>query len=484
MYIGMKNLYKQMYSNIFGLKKVTMTALAFTTISLGTGTVVSADANLTTVYYVYNQDDYIGTVSNKEVIESALHKKVSEAEENYDQVSLTIGSELTYIPEQVFGSGAKTDDQKVIQELTESLAVEAEAYALKIGDDSASVYVKDYEAAKEVIEALKLKYVTKEQLQLIEQQEENSTRRPLKENETRILDVSLSKEIEIEEKIVSVKELMSIEDAVQYLLKGTLHEKTYKVQEGDVLGKIANDHDMTLEQLLSINPKLKDESTIKVGQQLNVTFLKPLVEVMVEKETFKKEAIAHEKEVVEDSTMYKGDIEVIQEGKDGFKEILYKSYEQNGILVKLEAIDEKIVEEPVKHIVKKGTKVIPSRGDGTFAWPAVGGYISSPQGARWGKLHKGIDIARPSDRSIKAADNGKVVSAGWDGGYGNKIVIDHQNGYKTIYAHLSSISVSVGQTVTKGTKIGVMGSTGNSTGIHLHFEIYKNGSLKDPQDYL
>lgn len=462
-----------------------MSALAFAAISLGTGAAAAADSNLTTVYYVYNQDDYIGTVSDKEVINSALHKKVSEAEDNYQQVNLTIGSELTYIPEQVFGSGANTDDEKVIQELTDSLDVEAEAYALKIGDESA-VYVKDYEAAEKVIEALKLKYVTKEQLQQVQQQKEESASslQPLKENETRILNVSLSKEIEIVEKIVSAKELLSVEDAVEYLIKGTLHEKKYRVQEGDVLGKIANEHDMTLEQLRSINPELKDETTIKVGQELNVTFLKPLVEVVVEKETFKKEAIAHEKEVVEDPSMYKGDTEVIQEGKDGSKEVTYKSFEQNGMVVKQETINEKIVEEPVKHIVKKGTKVIPSRGDGSFAWPAVGGYISSSQGTRWGKLHKGIDIARPSNRTIKAADNGKVVSAGWDGGYGNKIVIDHQNGYKTIYAHLSSINVSVGQTVTKGTKIGIMGSTGNSTGIHLHFEIYKNGSLKDPQDYL
>ena len=67
-----------------------------------------------------------------------------------------------------------------------------------------------------------------------------------------------------------------------------------------------------------------------------------------------------------------------------------------------------------------------------------------------GKMHKGIDIARPSDLTIKAADNGVVVSAGYDGGYGNKIVIDHQNGIRTVYAHLASIGVSVGQTVAKG----------------------------------
>jgi murein DD-endopeptidase MepM/ murein hydrolase activator NlpD len=98
-------------------------------------------------------------------------------------------------------------------------------------------------------------------------------------------------------------------------------------------------------------------------------------------------------------------------------------------------------------------------------------------------MHKGIDIARPSDRSILAADNGTVVFAGEDGGYGNKVVIDHNNGMRTLYAHLSSIDVSVGQTVQKGSKIGIMGSTGNSTGIHLHFEVYQNNKLQNPLNY-
>lgn len=100
-------------------------------------------------------------------------------------------------------------------------------------------------------------------------------------------------------------------------------------------------------------------------------------------------------------------------------------------------------------------------------------------------MHKGIDIARPANRNILAADNGVVEFAGYDnGGYGNKIIINHNNGMKTVYAHLSSISVSVGQTVEKGKVIGIMGSTGNSTGIHLHFELYKNGALQNPLDYL
>lgn len=122
--------------------------------------------------------------------------------------------------------------------------------------------------------------------------------------------------------------------------------------------------------------------------------------------------------------------------------------------------------------------------DGLFIWPTIGGVVTSYQGPRWGSFHKGIDIAAPSDYTIIAAKSGKVSFAGWMNGYGNTVKIEHSNGYSTRYSHLSSIDVSVGQTVSQGAKIGMMGSTGHSTGIHLDFEVYQNGKLLNPIDVL
>lgn len=125
-------------------------------------------------------------------------------------------------------------------------------------------------------------------------------------------------------------------------------------------------------------------------------------------------------------------------------------------------------------------------GDGVLAWPTQGGYISSHLGPRGGRLHKGMDIAR-TDRStsppIFAVDGGTVKSAGYSGSFGNKVVIDHNNGMKTIYAHLARIDVRPGQNVSRGERLGIMGTTGRSTGIHLHLEIYVNGSLQNPAQY-
>jgi murein DD-endopeptidase MepM/ murein hydrolase activator NlpD len=128
-----------------------------------------------------------------------------------------------------------------------------------------------------------------------------------------------------------------------------------------------------------------------------------------------------------------------------------------------------------------------STGSGTpsasgFIWP-VNGVVTSGFGWRWGRMHEGIDIAAPSGTSIRAAAAGTVIFAGWMGGYGNLVIIDHGNGLATAYGHQSAIYVG-GGSVAQGTVIGAVGSTGNSTGPHLHFEVRVNGSPVDPMGYL
>lgn len=112
----------------------------------------------------------------------------------------------------------------------------------------------------------------------------------------------------------------------------------------------------------------------------------------------------------------------------------------------------------------------------SFVWPAAGRIT---QGYRF--YHKAIDIANSSGGPILAADSGTVVAAGWDGsGYGNRVMIDHGNGFITLYAHMSVLQVQAGQTVSRGSQIGVMGNSGRSTGTHLHFEIRNGGVLLNP----
>ena len=125
-------------------------------------------------------------------------------------------------------------------------------------------------------------------------------------------------------------------------------------------------------------------------------------------------------------------------------------------------------------------------GSGSWVWPFPNSYrISSTMKPRWGKQHTGVDIDgfNLEGSSIVAADSGTVIKAEWYGGYGNCVIIDHNNGYQTLYGHLSGIYVSSGQSVSAGQSIGGVGSTGSATGTHLHFEMFSGGGRVNPLNY-
>lgn len=118
-----------------------------------------------------------------------------------------------------------------------------------------------------------------------------------------------------------------------------------------------------------------------------------------------------------------------------------------------------------------------------FIWP-IRGPITSPYGPRWGGFHTGMDIDCRTGDGIKASKSGRIIESSWGGGYGNMIIIDHGNGVSTLYAHMSRLYRGRGSSVSQGTTIGACGTTGNSTGDHLHFEVRINGRHTNPRPYL
>lgn len=135
-------------------------------------------------------------------------------------------------------------------------------------------------------------------------------------------------------------------------------------------------------------------------------------------------------------------------------------------------------------IVEVGTKNI-GIGTGSFVRPVSGYTFTSAFKWRWGRLHSGVDLAVPEGTPVRASDNGKVILAENSGnGYGNYIILDHGNGFKTLYGHNSALCVSVGDIVSQGDLIAYSGSTGNSTGPHLHFEIHLDDEKVDPERFL
>lgn len=441
-------------------------------------TVYASTNQFDTIYHVYVNGERVGTIDNEDSYRQLVKQKLSSHKNQDDQYTYVIGEKITLIPEKVFQGRAMT--KQTLDELNEILTVKAEAVALQIEGENV-LYVKDEETAKSVLDKFVLQYVSQEQLAQFKKQ---TNKEKPSVGERLIRNIEFTKPIEIVNGVAEVTEILNEEQALKKLNLGTLEEKKYVVQAGDVLGTIAEKHGLTVSDLLRLNPSITENTLLQIGQELSVTAYEPIVKVMVEESVTLEEDIPFVTETKEDSNMWKGDSKVTQEGSNGVRIASYEIVKENGETVKKELVEETVIKEPVNRIVVVGTKESPSRGTGSFSWPAVGGYISSYQGMRWGRLHKGIDIAGPSNLSILAADNGTVIYTGYNGGYGNMVKINHNNGMVTLYAHLSSIDVSVGQVVGKGQKIGVMGSTGNSTGTHLHFEVYKNGQLVNPTDFL
>lgn len=186
-----------------------------------------------------------------------------------------------------------------------------------------------------------------------------------------------------------------------------------------------------------------------------------------------------------DDSLYVGETEVVSEGILGELQVSLDVSCEDGVPVERNVTGSEVIAEPVSKVVSIGTQQRPPTASyGSFIWP-TGGTFSSGFGPRSGGVHKGIDICNSLDTEIIAADGGEVTYAG-DGldGFGNLIIITHDNGTQTYYAHLNEILVSEGTLVARGQEIGKMGTTGRSSGIHLHFEVHIDGTAVDPMEYL
>ncbi len=338
------------------------------------------DAALDTVYHVYVDDAHIGTVDNKDIITSYIDEQIETKEAADDTYSYAAKQEISYVPERVFDPSAA--NQEVLSTIEETVEIQVNAYQLAIDNDTVG-YFKDEATAKQTIYEYKAKYVDKDILNQLEQDKSETTENEeqvLAVGDTTVLDVSMSEKISYQKEIVSEKDILTVEQGVELLEKGTLEDKAYKVEKGDVLGSIASKHNMDAEQLLALNPTVSQDSVLQIGQEVNVTVYAPFADVVFKKEELVEEEISYEKEVQTSEDLYKGDSELKQEGQKGAKEVHYALELVNGKVANKEVVSEEVKQEPVKEILVKGTKVVPSRGTGDFAWPAVGGYVSSHMG--------------------------------------------------------------------------------------------------------
>jgi len=441
-------------------------------------------SNIISIYHVYVNGKEIGVVSSPEVVEKWTEAKLREESAKHDGLTLKMSDYISYQEERVYKG--EYDNEAALAALSEMAEIKVEAVKIAVNGKLVG-YAANSRDAEEVFDRLKAKYVPalaeakKEQTVRAASIESSSASAGEAAADQPIKEVRFKEQVTTETDMVPAAQVLSVDKLEQLLSKGTFQDVIHTVQEGDCITCIAQKYGITSKEIYANNPGITEDTVLQLGQKINVTALKPLVTVQVIEEFEQEEVIDYTVQTRSNNQLPQGETKVIQEGKEGKKRVRYKVVKENGQEVAREVLEQDILSEPVPKIVERGTKVIPSRGTGRFAWPAKG-YISSGFGMRWGRMHQGIDIA--GSGSVLAADNGRVVSAGWNGGYGNCVVIDHGNGYQTLYGHLKSIDVKVGQVVAKGKKIGMMGSTGNSTGVHLHFEVRKNGAAQNPLRYL
>lgn len=279
----------------------------------------------------------------------------------------------------------------------------------------------------------------------------------------------------------------NVDDVRALLTSNSVEAVTYTVEKGDTYIGIAKAHDMTVDELLAMNPEASLKSLLP-GQELTVQQNVPYLSVRSVDAVTYREAIPAPVEYVEDDTMYQGDTKVLEAGAEGEALVTARITYLNGYEEERDIQSTRQLTAPQTKVVAKGTKERPkTMAKGNFIWP-VRGTITSRFGWRTlfgvSNFHGGLDIAVRTGTSVKAADGGKVVTACWHNSYGYYVVIDHENGKQTYYAHNSKLLVSVGQRVYQGQVIAKSGSTGNSTGPHCHFEVRVNGQRQNPRNYL
>ncbi len=287
-------------------------------------------------------------------------------------------------------------------------------------------------------------------------------------------------DIEIKNELVTNSSIRFGKNINKELLSNKSAEGVYIATKKQSMWEIASMFGMSIDKLETMNPGLL--SSVDEGTQVNVIKSVPVLSVQTSAHVEGEFDIACASEIVYDDTMAKGKQKVTVEGENGKQFIKKDVVFINGEEVTETIHERTVIKEPVAKVTVVGTK-LSGVGTGSFIRPTYGS-LSSRYGTRWNRQHQGIDIAASTGTNIVAADDGVVEFSGWEGGYGNLVKLSHGNGYTTYYGHCSKLLVKKGQVVEKGQLIAKVGSTGRSTGPHLHFEVRLNNVPQNPLQFI
>lgn len=435
---------------------------------IGTGCVIAAAIMLISTYTVGTTVSYDGRV----IATVASEAEAEHARSNLELVTTqTLGESFTIDEDLIQYSSGLLKRQDLVDEtsfeadLSEEIGLVTSAYCLYV--DGEFIGATPYEGALE---------------ELLEQLQKASTTEDT-------ISCSFAETVEIKQEYVATERIMNLGYLAETLYSTKTAEVTYEVKRGDTWSQIAEKHDLTSKELLALNPGY-NINKLQIGEVLTLSASVPYLTMTVVQQERYVDQVNYEIEYTDSADMYQGDYKITSPGQYGAADVVASVTYVNGVETERTVLSSVMLKEPVTEQRIQGTKERPTwHPTGSFRWPCSGRVTSTFGGRKspggiGSTNHKGIDIAGRYGTPIYAADGGTVTYAGWMGGYGYTVRIDHGNGKVTYYAHNSSLTTSVGKHVHKGQQIAKMGSTGNSTGNHCHFEVRVNGVAKNPMNYL
>lgn len=450
-------------------------------------------ANTVEFYNVYRNGTAVGTVSNPDEVEQLVLLETEEVQQANPNINMVLDTgTITYKADNAFKG--KPETAATLDKLKGMFTSHAVGVEVKV-DGKVIGIVKDQQTADDILLRIQSKFApklaaVKKDAKEVKSLSFNSSEAAAQENEPKaaskapgreVTEVAFIEAVMTETIDADPQQIMEAEAIYKMLVQGSIEPTKYTVQEGDCVGCIAQKFDISPQVIYENNRWIEDDK-LTIGDVLDLTVIQPELTVKTVESLVEVETIEPPIEVKKNADMRVGETKTISEGTAGSKRMTYRIVKQNGYVVSEELLAKEVIKEAIPTIVMRGTKVILGEGSGRFAMPVSGSTLTSKFGQRWGRLHSGIDLT--GNRSILSSDTGIVEFVGNRTGTGKTIIINHKNGYKTLYGHLNSYNVSEGDIVEKGEKIGIMGNTGHSTGVHLHFEIHKNGVVQNPLKYL
>ena len=460
------------------------------------------------VYRVYLRGKEIGLIYSKDDLYNYIDKEqeVIKQKYNVDKVyapnSLDIEKDVTY-SNKIESVSSIYNRIKDIEPFTikgyvitiKGLEEQSEDSEKKIKTKDKKIYVLDKKIFEDAVRDTAIAFVGEDRY--VSYEKGNEAEKDTNEIGTYTENIYIKNDITIRRDNISTEEeiFMNKEDLSKYLLFGTLEkQKTYTVKDGETIEDISFKNKLSPEEFLIANPEFTSvDNLISKGQVVTLGEIVPAFKLIEEQHVVEEQVKKFNTKTEYDKTMYEGKEKVKRKGKNGKLKVTKKLQKENGAITSAVITNSEELEASIDKIIVKGTKKKPSyngggysggysepitgsapSSSGTWYWPTNVPYvISSGFAYRWGKLHSGVDISGTGYGSpIYAAKEGVVVEASSRWPNGNYVLIKHSNGYHTIYAHLSAIKVSSGQTVSMGQVIGSMGRSGMATGTHLHFGVY------------